>query len=210
MAVSQVCKEGEHKKPSISWVTSSARCQSSSCSLLSAKAALGAFGGQELQALEEEELQPCPRAAQLTVAVGFRAGMTGGSWAPLVHPATSNSLIQLTAPTCSRQVRPETPAQVVCDKAGALPRSPESSQSCQLLEGEQPGQDFPTTLTSHGIAAPKGTKHPSQTSVPGGIVDRQNPELLSPVFLSLLHGSRPEFSKTQGTFLEPAPGLQQA
>lgn len=139
MAVSQVCKEGEHKKPWIAWMTSWARCQSSSWFLLRAKAALGAFGGQELWALEKE-LQPCPCAAKLTVTAGFCAGMTGGSCAPLVHPAASSSS-QL-PPGLKPQVRM---AQSTWDRAGTPAQvSWVPSQICQLLEGEDSGQDFPT------------------------------------------------------------------
>lgn len=79
---------------------------------------------------------------------------------------------------------------------GLKPRSPESpprAASCWRIRTQV--KTFLQPPTSHGIAAPKGTKYPSQTSIPGGTVDRQNPELLSPGFPSLLYGSRPEFSK---------------
>lgn len=47
----------------------------------------------------------------------------------LCSPCPSSSLIQLTALTCSLQVRPESPAQdqpQLCVRAGTEPRSPES------------------------------------------------------------------------------------
>lgn len=119
MAVSQVCKEETHKKPWIAWVTSSVRCQSSSCSLLSAKAALGAFGGQELQALYKEELQPRPCAAKLTVTAGFCAGMTGAAVLPLSIQQPPTALPSSQLPPAG--VRPGIPAQghpQHCDKAG--------------------------------------------------------------------------------------------
>lgn len=197
MAVSQVCKEETHKKPWIAWVTSSVRCQSSSCSLLSAKAALGAFGGQELQALYKEELQPRPCAAKLTVTAGFCAGMTGAAVLPLSIQQPPTALPSSQLPPAG--VRPGIPAQghpqhlwQGWDSSPGLLGPP---QSCQLLQGEDSGQDFPTSPHFPSIAALKGAKYPSLTSAPGGIVDRQNPELLSPGFLSLLHGSRPGFSK---------------
>lgn len=119
MAVSQVCKEETHKKPWIAWVTSSVRCQSSSCSLLSAKAALGAFGGQELQALYKEELQPRPCAAKLTVTAGFCAGMTGAAVLPLSiqKPPTALASSQLPPAGVSLESQLRV-THSTCDKAG--------------------------------------------------------------------------------------------
>lgn len=126
MAVSQVCKEETHKKLWIAWVTSSSRSQPSCCSLLSAKAALGALGGQELQALYKEELQPCPPAAKLTVTAGFCAGMTGAAVLPLSIQQPPTALPSSQLPPAG--VRPWNPSSgsptAPVTKLGLQPRSP--------------------------------------------------------------------------------------
>lgn len=184
MAVSQVCKEETHKKPWIAWVTSSVRCQSSSCSLLSAKAALGAFGGQELQALYKEELQPRPCAAKLTVTAGFCAGMTGAAVLPLSIQQPPTALPSSQLPPAG--VRPGIPAQghpqhlwQGWDSSPGLLGPP---QSCQLLQGEDSGQDFPTSPHFPRHCSPEGSQIPITDLSSRGNCGQAKPRTAEPRF----------------------------